>query len=122
MMNDKRIVPILATDLLTMYGTMMKLAGTSVTAVSAEDTGVFVLSSGSGNLFADEPVKSFDFGSVSSAVVYFVAAYDFEGFKVDGVDVTPTMSPSTLVVNKDARTLYTATISSGTVTIAQKGF
>ena len=122
MMNDKRIVPILATDLLTMYGTIMKLAGTSVTAVSAEDTGVFVLSSGSGNLFADEPVKSFDFGSVSSAVVYFVPAYDFEGFKVDGVDVTPTMSPATLEISKDARTLYTATISGGTVTIAQKGF
>lgn len=123
MINTDRIVPIESIDLLTAYGAMMKLAGTSVTAVQATDPGVFELTSGSGNLLAAEPVQSLDFGeSVSSATVYFVPAYDYVGFTIAGVAATPTMSPSTLTVNPDGRTLYTATLSSGTITIAQVGF
>lgn len=119
MINSNRIVPVMATDLITLYGTIMKLAGTSVTAVQADDPGVFNLTSGSGNLLAAEPVKSLDFDSgVTSAVVYFVAAYDFAGFTVAGAAVTP----SGAAVNADGCTLYTATLASGAVTIAQKGF
>lgn len=123
MINENRIVPVQATDLLTLYGTMMKLAGTSVTAVSAANPGQFALTSGSGNLLANEPVETLDFGSsVSSATVYFVPAYNYSGFTINGAAATPTMSPSTLTVNPDGRTLYTATLSSGTITIAQVGF
>lgn len=118
MINLNRIVPVTATDLLTLYGTIMKLAGTTVTAVEASDPGVFVVSSGSGNLLAAEPVKSFDFATgITSAVLYFVAAYDFEGFKVAGSAVTTTGD----TVKADGCTLYTATLSSGAVTIAKKG-
>ena len=35
MINTDRIVPVQATDLVTLYGTIMKLAGTSVTPVQA---------------------------------------------------------------------------------------
>lgn len=119
MINTDRIVPVLATDLITLYGTIMKLAGTSVTAVQADTPGEFALTSGSGNLLAAEPVKTLDFGSgVTSAVLYFVPAYDFAGFTVAGAAVTPSGDE----VNADGATLYTATLASGAVTIAKKGF
>ena len=121
MINTERIVPVQATDLITLYGTMMKLAGTSVTAVQATNPGVFNLTSGSGNLLAAEPVQSLDFGeSVTSAVVYFVPAYDFEGFSIAGTAVTP--AAGSVTVNPDGVTLYTATLATGAVTIAQVGF
>ena len=123
MINAKRIVPVQATDLLTLYGTILKFvlaqdSGT-ITAVAAEAPGVFKLASGSGNLIANEPVKSLDFGeSVSSAVVYFVADYSFKGFSIAGVAATPSGAD----IDNDAATLYTATLSSGAITIAKVGF
>lgn len=119
MINEKRIVPVTKVDLLTLYGNIMKLAGTTVGDVQASEPGVFVVSSGSGNKIAAEPVKSFDFASgVSSMTVYFVPAFDYEGFKVQGTAVT-TLGAT---VAADGATLYTATLSSGDVTIAKVGF
>ena len=120
MINDKRIVPVTQVDLLTLYGNIMKLAGTSVAAVEAVTPGVFeVTGSGSiGNKLAAEPVKSCDFKTgVTAAVLYFIPAYDFEGFKVAGSAVTPTGD-----MEADGRTLYTATLATGAVTIAKVGF
>lgn len=119
MINTSRIVPIESVDLLTMYGTIMKLAGTSVTKIDAADVATFDIASGSGNLLASEPVKKFNFGaSVTSATIYFVAAYDFDGFYAAGTKVTT----SGVAVVPDGKTLYTATISGTSVTIAQVGF
>ena len=119
MINEKRIVPVTKVDLLTLYGNIMKLAGTTVSDVQASEPGVFVVASGSGNKIAAEPVKSFDFASgVSSMTVYFVPAFDYEGFKVQGTAVT-TLGAT---VAADGATLYTATLSSGDVTIAKVGF
>lgn len=119
MINEKRIVPVTKVDLLTLYGNIMKLAGTTVGDVQASEPGVFVVSSGSGNKIAAEPVKSFDFAyGVSSMTVYFVPAFDYEGFKVQGTAVT-TLGAT---VAADGATLYTATLSSGDVTIAKVGF
>ncbi len=119
MINDKRIVPVTKVDLLTLYGNIMKLAGTTVAAVQASQPGVFVVSSGSGNVIAAEPIKSFDFASgVSAMVVYFVPAFDYDGFKVQGTKVTTAGAD----VDADGATLYTATLSSGNVTIAKVGF
>lgn len=119
MINDKRIVPVTQVDLLTLYYNMMKLAGTTVAAVQAVIPGVFELT-GSGNVgnkLAAEPVKSCDFKSgVTAGVLYFIPAYDFEGFKVAGTAVTPTGTMSA-----DGRTLYTATLATGAVTIAKVG-
>lgn len=119
MINTDRIVPINRVDLLTLYGNIMKLAGTSVAAVTASEPGVFVVSSGSGNVIAAEPIKSFDFASgVSSMTCYFVPAFDYEGFKVQGAAVTTSGAD----VVADGATLYTATLATGAVTIAKVGF
>ena len=119
MINTDRIVPVTATDLLTLYGTVLKIANVSISAVDAAHPGVFELTSGSGNLLASEPVKSLDFGNdVSSAVVYFIPAYDYKGFSVAGTAVTTSGAD----VDPDGRTLYTATLSGGNVTIAKVGF
>lgn len=119
MINDKRIVSVTKVDLLTLYGNIMKLAGTSVAAVNASTPGVFTVSTGSGNVIAAEPVKSFDFASgVSAMVAYFIPAFDYEGFKVAGTAVVTAGAD----VDADGATLYTATLSSGTVTIAKVGF
>lgn len=117
MINYDRIVPVTQVDLLTLYYNMMKLAGTTVAVLEAANIGEFVMASGSGNVLASEPVKSFDFASgVTSAKLYFIPAYDFEGFKVAGAAVTPTGD-----MTADGRTLYTATLASGAVTIAKVG-
>ena len=120
MINEKRIVPVTQVDLLTLYGNIMKLAGTSVAAVVASEPGLFtVTGSGDvGNKIANEPVKSLNFASgVTAAVIYFIPAYDFAGFAVNGTAVTPTGD-----MVADDRTFYTATLSSGNVTIAKVGF
>ena len=119
MINDKRIVPVTQVDLLTLYYNMMKLAGTTVAAVQAVTPGVFELTGSGdvGNKLAAEPVKSCDFKSgITAGVLYFIPAYDFEGFKVAGTAVTPTGTMSA-----DGRTLYTATLATGAVTIAKVG-
>ena len=121
MINDKRIVPITKTDLLTMIGTCMVLAGTSVTAAEASAPGEFSIT-GSGNVgnkLAAEPVKALNFASgVTAGVVYFVADYNYEGFSVAGTKVTT----SGATVDADSCTLYSATLATGAVTIAKVGF
>lgn len=119
MINTNRIVPVTAIDLLTLYGNIIKLAGTTVAAVNATDPATFSMASGSGNVIANEPVKTFDFGaSVSAAVVYFIPSLDYVGFSINGTAVVTAGA----TVNADGRTLYTATLSGGTVTIAKVGF
>lgn len=122
MINNERIVPVTKIDLLTLYGNIMKLAGTSVSAINANGAdGVFEIESGSGNLLASEPLKSCDFGeSVSAAVVYFIPAYDYVGFSIEGTAVTP--AAGSVDVDADGVTLYTATLATGAVTIAKVGF
>lgn len=120
MINADRIVPVTQVDLLTLYGNIMKLAGTTVTAAEASEPGVFELTGSGdiGNKIANEPVKSCDFKSgVTAGVLYFIPAYDFEGFKVAGTAVTPTGTMAA-----DGRTLYTATLATGAVTVAKVGF
>lgn len=118
MVNTDRIVPITKIDLISAYGTAMKLAGTSFGVVGAATVeGDFsVTGSGSiGNKLANQPVRTLDFVSgVTAAVVYFVAAYDYDGFKVAGTKVTT----SGATVNPDGASLYTATLADSAVTIA----
>ena len=120
MINKDRIVPVTQVDLITLYGNVMKLAGTTVTAAEAVTPGKFDLTGSGdiGNKLAAEPVKSCDFKSgVTAAVLYFIPAYDFEGFKVAGTAVTPSGTMAA-----DGRTLYTATLATGAVTVAKVGF
>lgn len=120
MINSNRIVPVTKTDLITLYGNMLVLAGTTIAKVDANDaSGVFEITSGSGNLIASEPVNACDFGEdVTAAVLYFVPGYDYAGFSVAGAAVTT----SGAEVDPDGVTLYTATLATGAVTIAKVGF
>lgn len=114
-----RIVSVTTVDLITLYGTIMKLANVTVIGVDAATTnGEFEIESASGNLLATEPVKKLTFGSsVTSATVYFVAAYDYEGF-FKGEDALTTTGD----IEPDGRTLYKAVLGSGSVTITKAGF
>lgn len=119
MINENRIVPITATDLLSMIGVVFGIVGTSIAKVDASnDLGDFAIESGSGNLLASEPVRSFDFGADVSAVnVYFIPTYDYVGFSIAGTAVEASGD-----VNPDGKTLYKAVLADSAVTITKVGF
>lgn len=119
MINSDRIVPITKTDLLTLLGTVLKIASVSVTALNANDVeGNFEQDTNSATVICSEPVKSFNFGSsVTAGTVYFIPAYDYKGFTKTGATLTETGD-----VDPDGVTLYTATISTNAVTYAKVGF
>ena len=122
MVNTDRIVPVMKIDLLSLYGTIMALHGTSFAVLAAKDVkGTFeVTGSGSvGNFLANQPLQSVDFKSgVTAGTVYFVADYDFEGIKVAG-DAASIASGGLALnkIQKDGATLYKAALSSSEVTI-----
>lgn len=121
MINNDRIVPITAVDLISMYGLVLALAAdTAPTAIDATNTaGDFTQSTNSATVLASEPVKTFGFASgVTAGTVYFVPAYDYTGFQINDTATTTTGD----TVNADGRTLYKATLSSGTITVAKMGF
>ena len=122
MINNDRIVPVTKTDLLTLYGNIFTIAGTSIAAVDAANpNGDFEITEGSGNMLASEPLKTCDFGEdVSAAVVYFIPTYDYVGFSIQGAAVTP--AAGSVDVDPDGATLYSATLATGAVTIAKVGF
>lgn len=125
MINSDRIVPVTATDLITLYGLILKQDTTNnstLAALNALDVeGDFKITSGSAPLLASQPAKSIDIdataSSVSAATIYFVPAYDYKGFTIDGVAITPT---GTVVA--DGSTLYKAVLATGAVTITKAGF
>ena len=124
MINTDRIVPVQATDLISLYGLILlqDSNNSGLTALDADEIGEFQIKSGSAPLIADEPAKVIDIdataSSVSACTVYFVPAYDYKGFTVDGSAVVTAGA----TVNADGRTLYKASLSSSTITIAKVGF
>lgn len=125
MINSDRIVPVSAIDLITLYGLILKQDTTnnsSLAALNALDVeGDFKVTSGSAPLLANQPAKSIDIdataSSVTAATIYFVPAYDYKGFTIDGSAITPTGT-----VDADGRTLYKAVLATGAVTITKAGF
>lgn len=119
MINQDRIVPVMATDLITLYGLIMKQTVATLAKVDAATSdGKFDIASASTPLIASEPVKVCNFGeSVSTATLYFVAALDYIGFTVNGTEVIPTGD-----VVADGSTLYKAELSGGAVAISKVGF
>ena len=126
MINNDRIVPIQKTDLLSMIGTVLNLAATAMSlgganfdVLKASDVEGDFSVTGSGNvglMLANQPVKTCDFADgVSSGVVLFVPAYDYEGFTVAGAAATYAEGSET--VNPDGVTLYKAVLASGDVTV-----
>lgn len=125
MINTNRIVPVSATDLISLYGLILlqDSNNSGLTALAANNAeGDFQITSGSAALLASEPVKTCDIdataSSVSSATLFFVPAYDYAGFSIDGVAVQTAGAQ----VSADGRTLYKATLSTGTITLAKVGF
>lgn len=120
MINKDRIVPVQATDLLSLISTVCAIASVTVSKLEASEIGKFAVTANPENaVLCAEPVKSFDFGSsVTAATVYFIADYDFEGFSINGVKQTLAGAD----VEADGRSLFTATLSGGTITIAKVGF
>lgn len=121
MINSNRIVPVQATDLITLYGLILKQDTTnnsSLAAVQAKDEeGNFAITTASTPLLCAEPAKTIDLAAaVTSATVYFVPAYDYAGFTLAGVKTTPTGS-----VTADGNTLYKAVLADSAVTITKCG-
>ena len=120
--NANRIVPSQEADLLYIYSTILAAAaaaasGTAPTKLSAAAPGEFSQTSNSATVLADEPVKKLTFGSsVTAATVYFVPAYNFEGFAKTGATITESGD-----VDADGHTLYKAALASGTVTYTKVG-
>lgn len=121
MINQNRIVPVQAIDLITLYGLILLQDSNNATLAKVDATtsdGQFEITAASTPLIASEPVATCDFASgVSSATLYFVPAYDYVGFTINDVAATPTGD-----VNPDGRSLYKAVLSSGAITITQVGF
>ena len=121
MINQNRIVPVMATDLLTLYGNILSIANISVTAIQAQGIGEMELSEGTGNFICAEPLKSFKFGaSVTSATIYFIPSYDYEGFSKTSAALT--IADNGVIVDNDGSTLYKAVLSTNTLTITKVGF
>lgn len=118
MINTDRIVPVTVTDLLTLYGNVLKIAGKTINAVQAVNIGVFEVEDATTELIAAEPVVTLDFADgVSSATVYFIADYNYSGFTIDGAAATVTGT-----VEADGKTLYKAVLATGAVTVSKVGF
>ncbi len=119
MINTDRIVPVMATDLLTLLSEVFAIASVSVTPLQAKAIAEFeVTTSESGAQLCAEPLKTLNFASgVTSATVYFIPALDYEGFTVNGAAAT--MAGAEVVA--DGSSLYSATLATGTVTIAKVG-
>ena len=123
MINKNRIVPVMKSDLLSLYGTILTIANVSYTVLASKDVkGTFKVtgSGAAGTFLADQPVETLDFASgVTGGTVYFVADYDFSAITVAGAAATLASASLDLdEVEKDAGTLYKAVLSSGEVTIS----
>ena len=120
MINSERIVPITETDLISMYGVILKLAAaTAPDKLDPTDViGNFAEDTNSETVLCSQPLKSLNFGSsVTAATVYFVPATSYTGFTKTGATLTVTGD-----VDADGATLYSATLSTNALTIAKVGF
>lgn len=119
MINSDRIVPVVKTDLITLYSVILKAANVSVTKLAATDSeGDFSQATNNATVLCAEPVKSLNFGaSVTAATVYFVPAYNYSGITKTGA----TLTKAGVDVVADGSTLYSATLATGTVTFAKIG-
>ena len=119
MINANRIVPVVKTDLITLYSVILKAANVSVTKLDATDAeGNFTQAANSATVLCSEPVKSFDFAATATAgTAYFVPAVEFKGFTTAGTAATT----AGVDVVADGSTLYSATLATGTVTFAKIG-
>ena len=124
MINTDRIVPVTAVDLISLYGLILAQASgnSGLAALASDAAGEFQVKTNNALVIANEPVKVCDIDATASSVsacnIYFVPAYDYEGFSIDGTKVATAGAD----VDADGRTLYKAALSSSTITISKVGF
>ena len=127
MINNDRIVPITAIDLISMYGSILRVAlyvtgdiNSAPAAIEATTAnGIFEITESNKAFLMNEPMKSCDIAAdVVGTQVFFVPAYDYSGFTSNGAVVTTQGDE----VTADGRTLYVALIGDGAVTITKVGF
>ena len=126
MINSNRIVPVMATDLISLYSTILvQASGNSSLAklASSDVAGNYQIKTNSAVLIADQPVVSCDIdataSSVSAATLFFVADPAFAGFTIDGVAEIPADGSVDVVADGG---LYKAVLASGDITITKVGF
>lgn len=120
MINSDRIVPVQATDLISLYAVILAQDSnnSSMAKASASDVeGDFTIST-TGIKLCDQPLKSCNI-TAASATIYFVADYAYEGFFLSGVAEEPAAGSDDIVA--DGCTLYKAVLSSGDITITKVG-
>ena len=126
MINNDRIIPVQAIDLISLYGLILlqDSNNSGLAKLDAYEIAEFQIKTNSAKLLASEPAKTIDFDSTASSVsagtVYFVPAYDYVGFSIDGTAVDPADGSDDVVA--DGRTLYKAVLATGAVTITKVGF
>lgn len=120
MINNKRIVPVQATDLISLYAVILKQDSNNSTLAKVDAknaNGDFAITAASTPLLCSEPAKSIDLAAaVTAATVYFVPTYDFVGFSLAGVAEEPSGT-----IDADGATLYKAVLSSGDITVTKVG-
>lgn len=119
MINNDRVVPVMATDLLTLYGVILKQDSnnSSLEVLASKGIGEFEVAAASKVYLANEPVKTLNFGEdATSGTVFFVADYDYVGFTINGAATTPTGD-----VVADGNTLYKAVLATNAITITKVG-
>lgn len=119
MINSDRIVPVQATDLISLYAVILKQDSnnSSMAKASASDVeGDFTIST-TGIKLCDQPLKSCNITG-ASATIYFVADYKYEGFFLSGVFEEPQAGSADVVADGS---LYCAVLSSGDITITKVG-
>jgi hypothetical protein len=122
MINTDRVVPVMATDLISLYAVILKQDSNNsgLTKLAASAPGEFVQSTNSAVAIAAEPVTKLDFAAAATAgTVYFVPSLDFKGFSLAGVDTDYT---GTIDENGLGSDLYKVVLSSGSLTVAKIGF
>ncbi len=126
MINANRIVPVTKTDLISLYGLILKQNssyGSLAKLVSSDIVGNYQVTTNSAIVIADQPLVSCNIdataSSVSGCTVFFVADDGYKGFSIDGVAETPAGGSVDVVADGS---LYSAVLSSGDITISKVGF
>lgn len=128
MINNDRIVPVQAIDLITLYGLILKRSsGAGATLASVGVSGgagefEFATVTDGSSYLLDEPVKSLELAAATESaefVVYFVPAYDFAGVTLGGVAAV--YEEGSVDIEADGVTLYALNCQQGDFIVTKVG-
>lgn len=96
MINNDRIVPIQAIDLLTLIYTEQGINSSKFALATTNKVGCFDIQTDpdAGSYLCAEPVKEMNISSSVTTGIYFIPDYDFKGITVDG-------NPAALITDSD---------------------